>query len=67
MSVRVAHGGGSVEPSDEPRRVSAAPLREDGVMSNPPARPPRNPRLLDEATLTVMIAAGEIDTVIVAF
>ena len=36
-------------------------------MSTPPGRPTRNPRLLDEATLTVMIAAGEIDTVIVAF
>jgi glutamine synthetase len=35
---------------------------------NMSARPGgRNPRLLDEATLTVMIAAGEIDTVIVAF
>ena len=36
-------------------------------MSTPPGPIARNPRLLDEATLTVMIAAGEIDTVIVAF
>ena len=36
-------------------------------MSTSPAPLARNPRLLDEATLTVMIAAGDIDTVIVAF
>ena len=36
-------------------------------MSNAAGQAGRNPRLLDEATLTVMIAAGEIDTVIVAF
>ena len=36
-------------------------------MSTPPAPIGRNPRLLDEATLTVMIADGDIDTVVVAF